>query len=246
MSALRYDDSGVPVREDLRRAHADILEHVASPGTWWTGADRVALAEESRNGLACGLCQERKAALSPNAVQGDHDTLGRLPQNIVDVVHRIRTDPGRLSREWFDSVIADGLSQERYVELVGVVTLIAGMDSFARALGVPFAELPEPRAGEPSRHRPTGAKPGIAWVPIIDPADAVGPEAGMYGDSSFVPNIMRALSLVPDQVRALLASSNAHYFGMDTMMDPTAKRDLDRMGVELVASRVSALNECFY
>ncbi|MDG2304257.1 MAG: hypothetical protein P8R42_06295 [Candidatus Binatia bacterium] len=57
---------------------------------------------------------------------------------------------------------------------------------------------------------------------------------------------MRALSLVRDQVRALIRSSNAHYFEMDTMMDPLAKRHLDQMGVELVASRVSALNECFY
>lgn len=159
MSALRYDDSGVPVREDLRQAHADILDHIASPGTWWTAAERVALAEESRHGLECALCKERKAALSPNAVQGDHDTLGALPQNVVEVVHRIRTDPGRLSRAWFDEVIAGGLSQEQYVEIVGVVTLIAGVDYFARALGVPRGELPSARDGEPSRHRPSGAKP---------------------------------------------------------------------------------------
>ncbi len=246
MSALRYDQAGAAVREELRHSHADILEHIAGPGTWWTGAERVALALESRNGLACTLCRERKAALSPNVVQGEHDSLGELPANIVDVVHRIRTDPGRLSKDWFDSVIAGGLSEEQYVELVGVVTITAGVDYFARALGVAPAEIPSPRAGEPSRHRPAGAKHGTAWVPIIDPEDAVGPEDGMYGGQELVPNIMKALSLVPDQVRALIKSSNAHYFEMDTMMDPLAKRDLDRMGVELVASRVSALNECFY
>lgn len=246
MSALDYAKSGVPVREELQKSHAEILEHVATAGTWWTGPERVALALESRNGTACALCSERKAALSPNAVQGEHDSLGALPQNVVDVVHRIRTDPGRVSREWYDSVIAAGLSEERYVELVGVVTLVAGIDYFARALGVPVAEIPEGRAGEPSRHRPAGAKPGGAWVPTIAAEDAAGPEEGMYGGQNLVPNIMKALSLVPDQVRALVKSSNAHYFEMDTMMDPLAKRDLDRMGVELVASRVSALNECFY
>lgn len=246
MSALAYEKSGVPVRDELKQSHAEILEHIASPGTWWTGAERVALVEESRNGLACRLCAERKAALSPNAVQGEHDTLGALPQNVVDVVHRIRTDPGRLSKEWFDSVINGGLSVEQYVELVGVVTIAAGVDYFARALGVPPAELPAPRPGEPSRHRPSAAKHVMAWVPTLEPEDAVGPEEGMYGGQNMIPNIMKALSLVPDQVRALIRSSNAHYFEMDTMMDPLAKRDLDRLGVELVASRVSALNECFY
>ncbi|MDG2304256.1 MAG: hypothetical protein P8R42_06290 [Candidatus Binatia bacterium] len=48
------------------------------------------------------------------------------------------------------------------MELVGVVTIIAGVDYFARALGVPRAELPAPKPGEPSRHRPAGARHGIA------------------------------------------------------------------------------------
>lgn len=234
------------MREELRRAHAEMLDHIASPGTWWTGAERIALALESRRGTTCRLCRARKDALSPNAVVGTHDSLGTLPESVVDVVHRIRTDPGRLSKDWFDGVIASGLSVERYVELVGVVTLIAGLDCFARALGVPPAEMLEPRPGAPSGHRPAGAKPGEAWVPMIAAEDAVGPEEGLYGGQNMVPNIMRALSLVPDQVRALRKSSDAHYFEMDVMMDPLAQRDLDRRGVELVASRVSALNECFY
>lgn len=246
VSALAYGDAGVPVREELQLAHREMLEHIASPGTWWTGAERIALVEESRNGLRCRLCVERKAALSPGAVQGEHDSLGHVPQDVVEVVHRIRTDPARLSKEWFDGVIAGGLAVEKYVELVGVVTMTAGLDYFARALGVPPAVMPAPRPGAPSGHRPVSAKPGEAWVPMIAAEDAVGPEEGMFGGQQLVPNIMRALSLVPDQVRALIRSSDAHYFEMDVMADPLAKRDLDRRGVELVASRVSALNECFY
>ncbi len=246
VSALRYEQAGVSVREELQRSHALILEHIASPGTWWTGAERVALVLESRNSLTCALCRDRKDALSPNAVSGEHDSLGSVAQNVVDVVHRIRTDPGRLSKDWFDSALAGGLTEEQYVELVGVVTITAGIDYFAKALGVPPAEVPAPRPGEPTRHRPAGAKLAGAWVRTVAAEDAVGPEEGLYGGQNLVPNIMKALSLVPDQVRALIGSSNAHYLEMDTMMDPQAKRDLDRMGVELVASRVSALNECFY
>ncbi|MDG2304255.1 MAG: hypothetical protein P8R42_06285 [Candidatus Binatia bacterium] len=100
------------MREELQQSHAAILEHVASPGTWWTAAERVALVEESRNGHDCALCRKRKAALSPNVVRGEHDNLGQFSQNVVDVVHRIRTDPGRLSKGWYDSVIAGGVSEE--------------------------------------------------------------------------------------------------------------------------------------
>jgi hypothetical protein len=246
MSGLDYSAAGVPVREDLRETHRSLWEHVTSPGTWWTGTERVAIAEESRAALACSICRARKEALSPGAVSGEHDAIGKLPPNVVDAIHRVRTDPARLSRAWFDGVLGSGLEVTRYVELIGVVTLVAGVDFCLHALGIPAFPLPEPRPGAPSRARPAGAKPGPGWVPTIAAEDAVGPEEGLYGDPPVAPHIVRALSLVPDEVRALRRSSNATYVPMSKLMDPRYGRDLDRMQIELVAARVSALNECFY
>ena len=238
-----YSGAPAPVRQDLVEAQRFLLNHLRSPGTWWTGAERVAIAWESRRATSCGLCRERKASLSP--ATGRHEGVPPLPATIVDAVHRIRTDPARLSKSWFDSVIAEGLDVGRYVELVGVTTLTAGLDAFARAFGIaPFA-IPPPRPGEPSRHRPESAKPEGAWVPMIAPEGAVGPEADLYG-GGFVPNIMRALSLVPDEVRALRLSSSAHYVPVEQIPDPTVRRALTRPQMEFVAARVSALNECFY
>lgn len=246
MSDFDYSAAGIPIRTDLAEAHRLLWEHLRSPGTWWTGKQRVVIAAESRHATACTLCRERKAALSATAVSGTHDSLGELPENVVEAIHRIRTDPARLSKAWFDRVIAGGLAETHYVELVGVVTLLAGVDYFARALGIAPFPLPVPIAGEPSRRRPASAKPGTAWVPMIAPEDADGPEADLYGGMPFVPNIMRALTLVPDEARALQRSSNAHYVHVARIGDPTARRALDRMQMELVAARVSALNQCFY
>jgi alkylhydroperoxidase family enzyme len=246
MTDFDYSEADVPVRDDLRDAHRFLWEHLGSPGTWWTGQQRVAIAAESRSATGCTLCRERKAALSPNAVRGSHDSLGELPEDVVETIHRIRTDPARLSKAWFDRVIASGLTEMQYVELVGVVTLLAGVDYFGRALGIGLFRLPAPLAGEPSRHRPESAKPGTGWVPMIAPEDADGPEVDLYGDTPFVPNIMRALSLVPDEARALQRSSNAHYVPVAQIGDPTVRKSLDRMQIELLAARVSALNECFY
>ena len=136
------------------------------------------------------------------------------------MVHRIRSDPARLSRSWFDGVIAAGLEVTRYVELVSVTSLMAGLGYFARALGVEPLPLPVALPGEPSRHRPAGAKECGAWVLMIDPADAAGPEADLYGNGDFVPNIVRALSLVPDEVRVLRRSTDAHYVQVAQIPDP--------------------------
>jgi alkylhydroperoxidase family enzyme len=58
-----------------------------------------------------------------------------------------------------------------------------------------------------------------------------------------------AMSLVPDAVRAMGRLSEAHYLRPALVALPDAEqpgRAIDRPQVELIAARVSALNECFY
>jgi len=244
MSEISYDSAPVPVREDLPAAHRRAWRRLAEPGTWWTGAERVAIAAEVRNARRCRLCAERKQALSPDAVSGEHDSAGALPA-AVEVAHRVTVDNGRLSRTWFEKTLATGLDDARYVEIIGVVITVVSIDSFCRGIGVPPHALPEPLAGEPSRRRPPGAQPEAAWVPMISFLRAKGAEADLYGGKP-TGNVIRALSLVPDEVRGLNDLSAAHYLTPEQMMDLTAGRSLDRAQIELIAGRVSALNECFY
>ena len=243
---LDYSAAGVPVRNDLKETHLLVWDHVRSPGTWWTGAERVAIAAETRKASTCSLCLARKAALSPNAIQGKHDSALGLPANVVDVIHRVVTDQARLSKEWFDSVIVGGLDNTHYVELIGVVTAVVGVDYFARSLGIPPFPLPEPLPGEPTRQRPASAKPAGFWVPMMAPAEVAGSKDNLFEGQPTVFNVDRALSLVPDEVRVLLKLIATHYMLPGEVGDPSLHRDLDRMQTELVAGRVSALNECFY
>lgn len=239
-----YTAANAPVRQDLQDAQHAAWEHLAAPGTWWTGAQRVAIAAEARQALTCALCAERKTALSPAAITGRHGSVTSLPDNVVEIIHRIRTDSGRLSRAWFDTMMATGLEPAPYVEVVSVTTLVTGLDCFCDALGIaPFA-LPEPQPGEPSHELPTTATTGEAWVPML-PRDTDEGRA-LFGRSGMVPNIARSVSVVPAAVRAMHGILSTHYFGPATLLDLSARRALDRPQIELVASRVSAMNECFY
>ena len=142
------------------------------------------------------------------------------------------------------------LTPERYVELISVTVFTNAIDVFARGVGVECFELPEAIPGEPSRQRPESARGDGAWVPQI-PADEKSDSdyATLYGGQAFVPQIALALSLVPDEVRLLNDLSDSHYMSIDHVGDPgysEANRAIDRLQMELVASRVSAINECFY
>ena len=63
-----------------------------------------------------------RQSLSPN-VAGEHDSLGSLGRAEVELIHRVVSDPGRLSEPWTETVLSMGLSEGEYVEIVGIVAL---------------------------------------------------------------------------------------------------------------------------
>ncbi len=245
MSTISYSDAAVPVREDLPAAHSRQWRRLAEPGAWWSGGERIAIAAEVRHAWLCAFCAERKKAISPAAPDGEHATLGELPVTAVDAIHRITTDPGHLTRAWFEKGQAAGLSDGHYVELIGVVVTVVSIDSFCRGIGVPVHALPEPAPGEPSHRRPPAARQKEAWVPMLPADGAKGEESDLWTGRR-TGNVIRALSLVPDEVRGLKDLSAAHYLSPEQMVDLAAGRSLDRAQIELLAGRVSALRECFY
>src|SRR2546425_10533749 len=109
-AAIDYRSTGIAVRGDIVASQIRAWQSLAAPGTWWTGPERVAIAREVRAARRCAWCGERKAALSPYAVNVTHDAATDLPPVVVDAVHRVVTDPGRLARRWSDEVIAAGVS----------------------------------------------------------------------------------------------------------------------------------------
>ena len=167
VATFGFLDSPVAVRTDIRDAHRRTWERLAAAGTWWTGAERVAIGREVRLATACDLCARRKAALSPMAVKGAHTDGGTLPAAAIEAVHRLITDSGRLSRQWYEGLLADGLTDVLYVELVGVVTQLFSVDEFHRAIGASTEPLPTPEAGEPGRRRPEVVDGG-AWLPMVN------------------------------------------------------------------------------
>jgi hypothetical protein len=250
MEATPSFETHYAIREDLRSCHEVVWEHIARPGTWWSARDRGAIAQEARNARTCTLCAQRKQAMSPFAVNGDHDSTGELAPEVEDVVHRVITDPGRLTRSFVEGLFEGVLDEARYVELVSVCVLTHAMDVFSRALGAPSAPLPGPRPGEPTHRASRFARDDGAWVKLLPAGDEGGEEArALYQDAEVVPNISRALSLVPAEAAVMLRVAASHYLEASKVRDPShvpRGRALDRMQMELVASRVSILNDCFY
>jgi len=241
-----YERASLTVRRDLVDAHSRAWRHIAEPGTWWTGAERVAIAAEARAARTCSLCVERKQLLAPTMANGAHGRASDLPEYVVDAVHRIATDAGRLASSDYRAYLDAGLSDGQYVEIIGVVVNVVCVDTVCSAVDNPQQPLPQPIAGEPTRHRPPAAVGGTAWVPMLPEGGRDPDSKSLYGRLLKTPHVARALSLVPDEVRGMIRLAAAQYIDPPKMMNLSRCRAINRPQIELVAARVSAINECFY
>ena len=256
--SISYDAADIAVRDDLRDAHEGTWRQLAKAGRWFTGAERVAIAAEVRAARSCELCRERKQAISPYAVSGLHDGAERDGAErdgaerdgatndtaAIDAIHRVVTDPGRLSKKFYDEAIA-AMGEDRYAELIGLTVKVVAIDVFCFALGIEPHPLPQAHSGQPSRQRPAGVKPWAAWLPSIAPGQAGRDEADLF-PAPQVPNVLRALTLAPDEVRGVLSLGQAQYVPPEGLLDVRFERALSRPQIEFVAAKVSALSECFY
>lgn len=170
---------------------------------------------------------------SPSAVDGlipdDHP----LPDPVVDVVWRLTNHPGTLTSEWHASILGRGVEALAYVEVVSIVAQVNCIDRFADALELDRVPMPEAQPGEPDGQAPAGAEVRLHWVPTVD----IGG-----------PNVWRALSGVPSELKARSRLSTPHYLeGRAVFGDLVSDRfSLQRVQMELIAARTSKLNECFY
>jgi hypothetical protein len=222
MASFTYESASVAVRPDIADSHREAWAALAEPGTWWAAAERLAIAERARTGFAQRAKPPWLRQLPPPGPE--------LSARVAEVVDKIALDAGNVDREWAAKAIAD-IGDGQYVELVATVATVVMIDVFAEAVGVERAPLPGPRPGEPTRIRPDGLGDIGSYVPALDPFPGA--------------NVARALSLVPEANKLFRCVSVPTYSapGFASLQWDTP---LTRPQVELVATRVAAMNECFY
>ena len=217
--------------ELITAALDDAAESLVGPGDWLTGSQRRAAALEARDARTNELDQQRRDALSPNAVPGGHEATAELQAEAVEVIHRVASDPGRLTQVWADEMMTV-LGEETYTELVGIAACTAVLDMFAWAMTGDDGQLGDDTAGSPAKERPDDVGDVGAWV-----SQTTG--TGMA-------NVSRSLSLVPVTNRAWVGLVQALYSRGPEFLDLSWDRALSRPQVELVAARTTAELECFY
>ena len=167
----------------------------------------------------------------------------------VELIHKLVSDPGRITRSWVEGLLSNGMTDVEYIEIAGLVSPVMVVDTFNKAVGLPLKTLPAANPGEPIRQRPRTAAMEDGFVPMIA-VDALADDyVDLYDTQSWVPNVHRAFSLVPACTRIADNLMEAHYFAYEKVprySDADHSYAINKIQMELVASRVSVHNDCFY
>ncbi len=147
-----FEQSPVTVAPQVRQLFLRTWSHIAAPGTWWTGPERIAIAHLARANR-----------------RGSEDRDPLLPAAANDAVARLAATPATTTRVWVDAVV-DGIGLGRYIELVGIVSEVVAIDTVTRLLGCDLESLPTPLPGTPSHDPvPAAVKKRSAWVAMASP-----------------------------------------------------------------------------
>ncbi|MDP6979149.1 MAG: hypothetical protein QF570_11190 [Myxococcota bacterium] len=224
-STFAYDRDGFAVRDTIQQVHRTSWQQIANAGSYFTGEQRLEIARQAR--------ATRAKRGDPSWLrEGLPDAEGRLSEVAVDAARTIAADAHKIDSEWAAKKIA-ALGDGAYVELISIVACMSAIDAYSEALGRAHEPLPDPQPGEPDGGRLAEATDAGAHVPMIDPFTG--------------PNVARALSLVPSANQLFFANVMAMYSnGSGGFYDMEWGGPLDRPQAELIAARVSAVNECFY
>jgi hypothetical protein len=147
----------------------------------------------------------------------------------TEAARKLATKAMEARKEWVDDLEARGLSRYAYVEIVGLASRVQAVDRFEFGVGRPVRPLPTPIPGEPTGEVNPDAKMFDAWVPTTEP-----PEAPV------------ALSAIPNEHAALHDIHGVFFITAEEIFDFGLTKDLIRPQMEIIASRTSMVNDCFY
>lgn len=160
---------------------------------------------------------------------GDTPAWPDLPASILNLAALLFTDPAEVDRSTVRAAVDDA-GDPMTVEVISLVSMLSAVDGGHRGLTAELEPLPTPREGVPTGAIAEGLKQRRTHVPM--PGGA----------------IPLALDLLPDVGRVFRHSFGPQYMTESEMGfdDFSRTPGLNRAQIEIVSSRTSLHNKCFY
>ena len=136
--------------EQYRNTIEQTWQHIAMPGSFFSGAERVEVAAIAR---ASWRGRDRPAT--------------SLPRTVVETVETFAVDAHTITGDWVDERERAGISGPAYVELLSVTSFTIVLDTFAFGVGSELHPLPDPLSGAPTGEVDERADVDGGWIATV-------------------------------------------------------------------------------
>lgn len=214
----------VEIPPRLSTAVGVAMDRIADSGDHWTGAERLSIAAVTRAAFA----QRHTAPWLRTGIPSPQN----LGPEVVSLVTTLAADARRIDREWAETAISQ-VGERPYVELVALVATMAIIDAFAEAIGLAPIALPG-----------SGSDAEPVEIALDYEVGDIGGYVAMRTPWTDA-NVGRALTASPSG-NSLYRDLAAACYHDGQFYDLEWDRPLSRPQTEVLATAVSAANECFY
>ncbi len=153
-------------------------QRLAKAGTWYRGAQRVALAEVTRD-----------------AHIGRASTTVDIDKTTADAARKIAIDAPTIRQNWVQEVTDSAIGQNAFVELTAIVSQVTTIDTYTIGIGETLRPLPLAEPGEPSYEEVKGARLNRGWYPTRGIAGAPNCFSAVTAENQALHDIHEALYL---------------------------------------------------
>ncbi len=237
------------IRGTLGEALQGVLRNISQTGLWLDGTQRRAIALLAREARESGLGVAAKAELSPAMVDWRNPQHELLSPPLVEATRRIAVDASRLTEKAVLGFLDEGMHAGEYCETIAVVASITVLDTFHRGMGYAPADLVDPDTTPPQRAEPPGTvwDRNVCWLPSVPPEAATGELAAWYSSGYEFGNLFRTITYSPHDAATYFSLQGPMYAEGAYLFDfVNSSLALHKIHVEVIATRVSSFNDCFY
>lgn len=221
-----FDSLRPVVSSEIIESFQIVWDNLGKPGSWWSGHQRIEIAEEIRDSSPPSIA-ERIVDFSSYS----NEAASGITPFVRAVARKVAYESSSINKDIFDQIVAV-IGEDQYAEIAAIASQLIPIYHLADVLGYDREQLPNAEPGDPSGEKPDALINGVGFLPTL-------PTNG-------IPHVAVSLSLAQaDNARRMLLV-RAMYSGKDFGEMIWTHRNLSRPQIELVAARTSAINECFY
>ena len=156
-----FNSLNAEISDEIIESFQIVWDNLGKPGNWWSGRERIEIAEEIRDSSPPSL-SERIVDFSDYS----NEVASGITPFVKAVARKVAYESSSIDKDIFDQIVAV-IGEDQYAEIAAIASQLIPIYHLADTLGYDREQLPDAEPGPPSGERPDGLIGGVGFLPTF-------------------------------------------------------------------------------